>query len=215
MGMFLNYQDIAANYTPNNLYKKFPQYSNASKLQPLDITKPYEEYDIKGNLIGYYWYYGNTINLDFTIDGEITVESDALILSNKGEYPDQTTVGKLRQKCYNIVDFISWTCTGIIDNSYIWTQDSEFTYPEYSDRPVYVSSEDYLKDKKILVTIYNFRHEPIVDKLFEGSPNIVFTIDKELSQLLIKNVYYCSLTVFNDDTNITIFSIEDCKLVVK
>ena len=36
---------------------------------------PYEVYDKEGNLSGYYWYYGDTIELHFIIDGEVTADS--------------------------------------------------------------------------------------------------------------------------------------------
>ena len=69
MGMFLNYQNIANSY-PNNLVNAFPSCDICSKLNPLEASKPYEEYNIKGDLIGYFWRYGETLNLEFDIDGE-------------------------------------------------------------------------------------------------------------------------------------------------
>lgn len=69
--MFSNYQNLSEQYIPNNLsqYKCKPE--SYTKLNPCELTKPYELYDAKGNLEGYYWYYGNNITLEFEVDGEL------------------------------------------------------------------------------------------------------------------------------------------------
>lgn len=36
--------------------------------------QPYGNYDTFGRLIGYFWYYGETVSLKFTIEGEITTD---------------------------------------------------------------------------------------------------------------------------------------------
>ena len=213
MGMFLNYHNISDNYTPNNLISSFPVGRSYTKLDPVQASKPYEEYDAKGDLIGYFWHYGETLNLEFNIDGEITVEDDAIILTSKGDTPSQST-GKLMQRAYNIIDKRSWTCTSIVDNNSTWTEDIEFTYNE-SGKSVYVTAADYMKDKQVNVTLYNFRMEPIHSELFEGNTKIIFPITAELSKKLLKGIYYCSLTVLNDSVNLPIFSSSDCTLLVK
>lgn len=215
MRMFSNYQDLAANYTPNNLWYEFPALSNHSKLCSSDKTKPYEEYNAEGNLIGYFWNYGDTLNLDFSIDGEITVESDAIILTSYNTAPDTSTVGHVGQRCYNILDFKSWTCTSVEYNMYTWTIDTEFIYPLESDRSVYMSADDYLSNKNVEVTLYNFRMEPIVTKQFTGKSQILFDIDTNLSKKLVKGIYYCSMRVYDTMISQTIFDATDCKLLVK
>ena len=41
--------------------------------------EPYGNYNALGQLEGYFWYYGETIRLNFSIDGEVTTDSkDAL-----------------------------------------------------------------------------------------------------------------------------------------
>ena len=98
MGMFLNYQDIAGNYQPpNNLIRSFPVGKSYTKLDPIQASKPYEEYNAKGELIGYFWHYGESLNLEFNIDGEITIEGDAIVLSVKGQTPPQI-VGHPKQR---------------------------------------------------------------------------------------------------------------------
>ena len=216
MGMFLNYQNIANNYTPNNLVCSFPVGKSYTKLNPLKATKPYEEYDFAGNLIGYSWYYGETLNLDFTIDGEITVESDAIVFVNNGEFPDVSTKAYVNQRAYNIADFKSWTCINVVDNTYyIWEEDAEFEYDETSSTSIYVPAQYYLEDKFVQLTIYNFRLEPIYQESTKAGTSVLFEIDPELSKRLTKGLYYCSLDVYNEDTQKTIFSPKDCTLLVK
>ena len=70
-GMFDNYDNIYS-----NACQPCPPKPEC-KLDPCKPDKPYAQYDVKGNLIGYWWNYGDTINLEFNIDGEVVfTESD-------------------------------------------------------------------------------------------------------------------------------------------
>lgn len=213
MGMFSLYDNQDKNYIPNNTRCSFSVGKSYTKLDPVSSRKPYEEYDAKGNLVGYFWYRGDSINLEFNIDGEIIVEDDAIILTAHKELPPSEE-GKLNQRAYNISDKLSWTCTGIIDDTRIWTKDRVFTYPE-NGKSVYVSANDYLKDKSVIVTLYNFRMEEIYNQIFAGTTRVRLEIDKQFSESLSKGVYYCSLKVFDDNVNITVFDIKDCVLNIK
>lgn len=53
MGMFSSYENINPNYQPNN-FKPAPQCRPEDKLKPCRPDRPYEEYNAKGELIGYY-----------------------------------------------------------------------------------------------------------------------------------------------------------------
>ena len=217
MNMFTNYQNIANNYVPNNLVCSFPGGKSYTKLDPVKASKPYEEYNTKGELIGYSWYQGETLNLEFNIDGEIVVESNAIIYAAIGEAPTVTTEGVVGQRAYNVVDLKSWTCEAVVpEQGYVWVEDDVFDH----DRPdatksVYVSASDYLADKNIELQLLNFRFEPIHTEQFKGTSRIIFTIDKELSAKIVKGVYYCSLTVVSDTLKTPIFGAKDCTLLVK
>lgn len=214
--MFLNYHNIADNYKPNNLIKAFPTEALQSKLMPVEASKPYEEYNFKGELVGYFWRYGESLNLEFNIDGEITVESDAIISNTAGQSPSSKMPGYIGQKCYNTIDLRSWSCTSITETDYTWTEDKSFTYPTSGDvKKIYIPASSYLKDKSIEITLYNFRMEPVYSKSFGGDTKIIFCIDPELSKTLVKGVYYCSLSVFNKDVNFKIFDANDCVFNVK
>ena len=62
------------------LFDKFDNIYNtnisASQVCNMKVGSiPYEDYDVDGNLIGYYWHYGDTVELNFIIDGEITLDN--------------------------------------------------------------------------------------------------------------------------------------------
>lgn len=217
MGLFDTYDTLPDNYIPNN--RPVKKCCN-SKFDSCFLTKPYEQYNAEGELIGYWWNYKDVLNLEFNITGNITVESNAIIYTVTEEAPLEDTEGEIDQKAYNIIDLRSWTCTDIIQEeetiSYIWTEDEEFTYPEDGETNIYMSAADFLVDKQITVQLYNFRMEQIAIKTFAGNSRIIFPIDKELSEKMVRSNYYCTLTVWSgQDLNKTILSQEDCILTVK
>ena len=69
--MFENFQNIPTSYTPNNYQQNYSQQEDTN-ISSINNNKPYEMRDIKGDLIGYFWYYGNSIDLVFDIEGEYT-----------------------------------------------------------------------------------------------------------------------------------------------
>lgn len=228
MGMFTSYDCLADNYTPNNIKPPKPNTcdcpSEPSNLSPRAPKKPYEDYNVKNELIGYWWYYGDTINLDFHITGDIIVEDDAIIYTAINDKPTEQTVGRDGQKAYNITDLKSWTCS--IDSStetirYIWTEDEQFENPEEGSRNIYVSAEEFVKDKFITFTLYNFRWEEIDKKTYNGTTDIIYEIDADLSKKLVKGVYYGKLVLWDNDLNnepkiiSTLFESNDCTFTVK
>ena len=70
MSLFGNsWDNLEDNYVPTNT----PSCPSKNKVyDPLRPKKPYEEYNAKGELIGYWWNYGDTVNLEFKLSGQIT-----------------------------------------------------------------------------------------------------------------------------------------------
>lgn len=185
--------------------------NNKTPLRPSKPMKPYEEYNAEGELVAFWWNYGNTVNLEFELSGYVTVDED----------------------------------------------------------DTYVDVRDFIKDKKILIQLYNFRHEELVNKWYNGEDyqvinysedkkvhnktrgvyyvqsideqgvvtytpvdlpkdfiqgtvyfkqddiRIIFPIDEKLSKKLLRGVYYCSLSVIGDDFMHTLFYQNECTLEVK
>lgn len=213
--MFTNYNNISPSYVPNNMHIINTDIQSYTKLNPIDISKPYELYNAKNELEGYFWYHGESIVLDFAIDGEITVETDALVFNSKGEYPSETTKGYVGQVAYNTADYKAWKCSTIVDKRYIWTQEGEIGYNSALSRSIYIDASDYLRDKNIELKIFDFRYNQIYSKIIAGTEKALFEIDKELSTKMIPGIYYCSLEVYNDRVNQKIFGTDNCKLLVK
>jgi hypothetical protein len=189
--------------------------SYTSKLDPTEKSKPYELYNARGELEGYYWYYGNVLNLEFNITGELTVENDAIIFKLGNQTPTETTVGYVGQRAYNIIDLKSWTCQSFTNGVYTWLEDEEFTYPEFEGESIYLDAAEYLRGKEVKLSIYNFRREVIAEKYLKAAPTIIFCIDPKLSEKLVRGLYYCSLEIFGEDIKETLFDANDCKLLVK
>lgn len=154
--MFTNYQNLSEHYIPNNLAQHQTKPHSYTKFNPCEITKPYELYNAKNELEGYYWHYGDAINLDFSIEGEVTL-----------------------------------------------------------DDGTYITANDFLKDKLYTIKLYDFRLNEIYTQAGKSSTNIVLNIDKNLSSKFVRGVYYCSLQISGKEFQETLFSPQDCKLLVK
>jgi len=215
--MFRNYQsELLKNYQPNNLVNEFSCSTPDSKLISRDSSKPYEEYNIKGEHVGYFWRQGETLNLEFLIEGEVTVEPSAIVSTVSGETPDELyTSVPAPPRYYNLTDLNSWSC--YVDSGVTkWVQDEEFRYPDGATRTVYMPVSKYLQDKTVTVTLYNFRMEEVHAWTPEvKNSKVVCRIDRELSTKLPKGVYYCKVTVGNELVSFTIFDTNDCLLLVK
>lgn len=151
MSMFENYNNDLTDYVPNNLSYR------GKKIYPYPI--PYTEYNVEGDIVGYYWYYGDTVNLVFEINGETTIE----------------------------------------------------------DRLEYVDASDTVEGMKAKIDIYNFRYENIYSYTTDASTEITLSIGKDLSDKMIKGIYYITLTLMDETTQtyIPLFKDKDCTVTVK
>ena len=229
MGMFDNYDTINKKYQPNNLSSAFPKPNPINdKLSPAQLKKPYEEYNELGQLIGYFWYYGDTLNLEFNLSGEVAIDSNVEIYYVENQAPTRNTIGSLNENeyshyIYNIKDDKWYECKYMTqigqENEYIWEEIQEPNiYNEKDLKSIYLDISDILKDKRIKVNIYDFRNKLIMSQEYENpTTQIVFPITQEISQQMTKGTYQCSLVIFNNETQYTntIFSQYDCVLTVK
>ena len=197
MSMFTGYDDLAKNYIPSNLNTviKPPQTCTSNK--------PYEEVDELGNIISYWWYQGNTVDIVLDFSGEITLTNDIIVYTVSEEGPESTTIGQIDQYAYNIIDNIWWKCSTIVDDEYTWTQLEEapedLNITEDNYKSIYISIKDYLKDKQIQVRLYNFRWEQIDMQTFNGSSSITYSIDQTLADSLPKGIYHLSVVIQEKD----------------
>ena len=213
MSMFDNYNNQNTDYIPNNI-----PYDNK---KVFSYPTPYTEYNVEGDKIGYYWYYGDTVNLTFDISGELTLESNSIIYYIPSQYPTTLTVGELNNKAYNVVDLVSWTLTAILEDEglteYIWTEDEIFSAPTEGDKAVYITASEYIKGMDAKIDIYNFRFENIYSTIIPAQNEITLSIGKDLSEQLVKGTYYITLTLIDKTTQtyIPLFKNKECTVDVR
>lgn len=99
--MFTNYQNLSEYYTPNNLAKYQQRPCSYTKFNSNNITYPYELYNAKGELEGYFWHYGDQIELAFELSGELTLENE----TGTGEYVDITDFIKDKVFTFRLFNF--------------------------------------------------------------------------------------------------------------
>ena len=73
--MFQNFTNLNTSYTPNPFQPGYPVMQQNCAIKSVDINKPYEILNADRTLKGYFWYYGNSVDLVFDLEGEITLLS--------------------------------------------------------------------------------------------------------------------------------------------
>lgn len=226
--LFTNYQNINPNYEPSNI-KPIPNPCKP-KLEPCKPTKPYEEYNAEGKLEGYYWNYGDTINLEFDVSGEVTIIDGETYISALDFLIGKTAVMTIYDFRGDVIATQKlYTSTTLQRNSVIKagsiingvTYNEDFTIEESS---LTIEKQSILKIGSTLAkgtTINNkiYEEETVTETeliLYPGT-KILFEIDKELSDKLIKGVYTCTLILYDENNSYvdTLFSQQDGKLIVK
>ena len=98
MGMFSGYENLDDQYIPNNLRPcpiVPPTCEPCPSLKPCKPNLPYEEYNMQGELVGYWWYQGDTVNLEFNISGEVVVEGSQTYITAEDFLQDKQITVKL------------------------------------------------------------------------------------------------------------------------
>ncbi len=205
MGMFDNYINQDTNYIPDNMHDRLADSEIVMKYSSLA-----EEHDETGKLIDYKWDYGNSNNFYFTVNRVIHVPEDALLYDEVGREPRATTVGKIGQKCYNVTDIRSWTCTEIrtgrtqngVETSYIWVVDDGLVYDENDPKEVTLTPN--MTDKMLVITFTDWRRETVFTRIFEGANSAVVCITDDVSKdLFIRGLYTCTVAIVSDDYYLT------------
>lgn len=206
--MFDNYNEIDPQYVPNNENK-------CCRQSILYQNKPYEEYNAQHELVGYWWNYGDTVNLQIDFSGEITVEDNAIIYAVAGEGPTIKTAGVVGQKAYNVINLVSWTCIVSAIDTFIWVEDEKFDYSLLNSVPVYFELSQFMKDKTIRVSIYDFRFKEIYNEVFDGTTLLAVPISSELSNTMVRGTYYMNVVVCDEVNNDYVTVLNNVSLTVK
>ena len=111
--LFEEFPNPSTSYYPNRFQQKYPCNHVTNNLESTCPNKPYEI--IKdGKLVGYFWYYGDSIDLTFELSGTVT------LLASDTYLTIQDIVDTLQFEA-NIYDFrrvkvLEYTNDGIGDN---------------------------------------------------------------------------------------------------
>lgn len=73
--MFSNFMNLDTTYSPNPFQRSYPATPENNSIVKNNPNKPYEILNPDKSLKGYFWYYGNSVDLNFDIEGEITFEN--------------------------------------------------------------------------------------------------------------------------------------------
>lgn len=76
MGMFDNFNNVKTTYQVNPYAPQYPPQKMPTQIIQNNPNKPYEVVDARGVLTGYFWYYGNSVDLTWDIVGEVTTTQD-------------------------------------------------------------------------------------------------------------------------------------------
>ena len=74
--MFDSFNNIKTTYQVNPYAPQYPPQKMPTQIVQNNPNKPYEVIDARGVLTGYFWYYGNSVDLTWDIVGEVTTTQD-------------------------------------------------------------------------------------------------------------------------------------------
>lgn len=84
------------------------------------------------------------------------------------------------------------------------------------DGQQYIAAADFLQDKFITLSFYNFRGEQILFCDYDAATTIKFDIDSIITKKFHKGVYTCKLVLWDGNAfSRTIYKQENCTLTVK
>lgn len=196
MSMFDNYDNLSANYVPDNTSPKpSDEYFTLA-----DDALPRPAFNIKGNFIGYTWTAGDTFDMKFSVKDIVKVDKNSIIYYNTGVCPTTETMGSPGQQAYNVPDTKSWTCVKFDDGLYIWVEDDVITY--LADGEVELDFTPSMEGKTLQLDVYNFRWEHFHTFSSLGAAEIVCTLDKDITEKFKPGVYYSTLKVLGDSTSV-------------
>lgn len=183
--MFRGFYTEPPTYIPDNMHKK--------PIPPRTVSLVHDNLDIildkKGKKKGYSWNYGETVSIPISVRQPVRLEADAYYTDYHGKEPGVKTRGRIGQKFYNLKDVRSWILTSYVpdNDSYIWTEEPRFTFPEDGAQFVEVCPD--MRGKYILVEFVNFRGEQMFEDVYCNSDTMHWTLSTEESLKLQRGIY--------------------------
>lgn len=191
MGMFDNYRyDSGSMYNLTDCTKSI---FKRTQLSPPNIV-----YDKAGNIRSASWNCTEMFSWTIPLKYYAFVEYDALIFDNADEQPTTNTKGNKCQKAYNTLTHQEWLCKGRHFDEYLWQEIPLETCSECGMRIAF--NWEYTQ-KSVIVNIFNFRRELLKTTETNAADNLIFIVDKELSNLFVSGQYYLQIMLKDDIDN--------------
>lgn len=85
------------------------------------------------------------------------------------------------------------------------------------DEGAYEDAETYMRGKTLQFNFYDHMYNMIFQETVDASDDVKFYIESDKYNLLEGNIYYCTLTLLDNENNIvnTLVNITDCKFYIK
>lgn len=206
--IFDSYDNLSNEYIPSNMNKP-PKPPKANPYFDPAIPKlPYCDYNAEGDIVGYWWPYGNTVNLEFDLEGCLTVEGSQQFVSIRNFLQNKQLKVDIYNFRHEIIDTMLFD--GNQFQSYIKadnvTSESKgifYIYDEEKKEYIAVSLPSGYQEGQ---TYYIENPEP---------PFIIYPIDVDKSALFEKGTYYCSLAIIDKYLHDTILPQDLCTLTVR
>ena len=198
MGMFDNYNNIPSDYIPNNMYPR---------IIPETLSIETDNVELETNIVGkqnYVWDFGNSFVLKFDTRINISVEDDAIIFDEIGEYPTDETEGVIGQKAYNTRYIKAWQLISTVVEDvegeyiyhYIWSELDDFVYTE-GDKDITLSMD--LTDKTVDIIFVDWSNNEFYSETLIPENNVLtFNMTPDLSKQFIKGIYYLHIKIDNN-----------------
>lgn len=197
--MFSKYFDIDPDYVPNNMDCKKPQkersYNEDSLIAIIDRFN---------HIWGFTWSWKDTVSIPITVNKNLNVPDDSIIVNTPYEVPTYQTEGKVGQKYYNVPDIRSWTCKSVEVEyptqlkAYTWIEDDYLKYIDHSNTEITI--EPNIAGKHLEAEILNFRKEIIYSQVFDDGDNFSYMdIGLDLSNKLVPGIYFIRVRLVGED----------------
>lgn len=189
--MFETFDSTPTTYIPNNSFSPPPEIEFEVKINNL------HELCCCGEMIGYYWEYGENIKIPITNKIPIEITDDDLISYVSGDAPDSNTEAVIGARCYNLIDAKSWQLMGKTEEGFIWQQDEHLTF--FAPNAVKLFIIPDMTGKKLKASFYNHWGEEIYSQEFDeqNDGEVIISIEDSKEKFL-RGVYNMYVSVTSD-----------------
>lgn len=205
--IFDNYDNLSNEYIPSNMNKP-PKPPKANPyFDPAAPKLPYCDYNAEGDITGYWWPYGNTVNLEFNLDGCVTVEGSKNFITVRNFIKNKQIKVTIYNFRHEVID------TMLFDGNDYQSYIKVDNITSESSGLFYIYDEE--NKEYIAVTLPPYQEGQTYYVENPENPSVIYPIDVDKSLLFEKGTYYCSLSILDKNLHDTILPQDMCTLTVR